>query len=310
MIEPLLEGTRLRRYRAWKRGVRATAANRWATLGRVVRQGSLRRLVDRDFQPLFICGAAGSGTTLLSALLDQTYENGLALRESARHPQAHRLLFFEKALEYPTLDEYIEDLFLPARVSAGRVRHAVLTLYRRAADYPKASAVVLDKAPNAHLVRLGALLAAFPEAQAIVLARDPVEVVEGMRRKWPQPFGAAGLEALCDFWNLMHHKALQDTESLENVLVVGYGQLVQQPETVTAAIATWAGLTARQQPKPLRDRKAKPGKGLRNVVAGEIQVVADAGAAARQNLNQAERQLIRERTGAVYAQLHSREMRL
>ncbi|MQC27113.1 MAG: sulfotransferase [Chloroflexi bacterium] len=311
MIEPRLGPEELKRYRRWKRSVRATAANLRADLAQMAGEGSLRRAFDQDFRPLFICGAASSGTTLLSGLLDQHYENALSLRESARHPLADRLLFVEKAYEYESLESYEAALRQPEGASTGRVRRAVLRLYRRAVHYPKASHVVLDKAPNAHLVRMKALRGAFPDSLAVVIFRDPLAVIEGLRRKWPHPFGTASLEALCDFWNDMHRLAMDDLKGQdEQALFISYEHLVEQAEALTAILAEWAGMEKRAEALSLVDRRNKPGKGLRNVVEGEIQIVKNTSEQARKNLSQAEQRKIRELTGPVYAQLEARQVRV
>ena len=307
IIEKLVGAQNLPRYRAWKQGVRRAARNRAETLRLAWADGSLRRLGDADFEPLFICGISGSGTTLISALLDQNYDNHLALRESARHPLADNLLWLDKTEAYENLDNYLQALYGAEGVSPARVRQATLNLYRRLARYPRTSSMVLDKAPNSHLVRIGQLLEAFPNSKAVLIYRDPVEMIEGLRRKWPKPFGNAKLDVLIAFWKDMHTSFLDQTaRKADRCLAYSYAHLVAAPEQVQDEIADSAGLQKRESPIALKDKANKPGKGIRNVVAGKIHIVRDAGKKSRENVSAEEATLIEEQTKPVLARLAER----
>lgn len=241
-------------------------------LKRSLEDRSLQRITDEDFQPVFICGIAGSGTTLLSALLDQNYRNALCLHESARMLETHPLLWMEKVNQYSSVSHYREDLYFPAGLSASRLRRAVLTTYRLLVDYPRQTSIVLDKAPNAHMVRIGKLLEAFPSARVIMIYRDPLEVLEGFIRKWPQPFAQSNLEELSAFYNDLHNQFINQTRHLEATAIIGLEALKGQTNTVIRSLAAMLGFQERSHEKAYRDRANKPGKGLRNVVNGKVRV--------------------------------------
>ena len=70
----------------------------------------VRNLADADFAPGFICGVAGSGTTLLAGLLHQRYQVAANARESARWAPEDSVLHIRPIADYPNLSEYYERL--------------------------------------------------------------------------------------------------------------------------------------------------------------------------------------------------------
>src|SRR3990172_229763 len=121
IIERFLNPKELKRYRAWKQDVRSTLKLWLKMLGLAWRNGGLRRLVDTDFYPIFLCGIAGSGTTLIGGLLDQNYESGLCIHVSDRMHETDRALWMEKSFYYDDLDEYYQDLIRPRKLSHSRI---------------------------------------------------------------------------------------------------------------------------------------------------------------------------------------------
>lgn len=306
IIERFLNPQQLKRYRAWKQDVRATIRLWRETLALALRNGDLTRLLDRDFIPVFICGAAGSGMTLIAGLLDQVYQNEICMYESNRMLETGGALWLEKSTYYDALDEYYQDLIRPRRYPVSKVRRATLGLYRRLSAYPRRSKFVLDKAPNAHLVRMGPLHKAFPASKVVLIYRDPVEVIEGFKRKWPRPYGKSSVEALCDFYNELHEIFMHDAKDFgEDLIALSYQQLVEDPEHWVEEIGRWAGLRRRKNALEYRDQPNRPGKGLRNVVDGKIEVVKDAFHDVKQTFSQEETALIRARTRAVVTKLES-----
>ncbi len=260
-----------------------------------------QRLWDEDFAPVFICGASGSGTTLIASLLNQNYEVGLYLNESVRMLNTGRDLWMDKADEYPDVNAYYNALFIPAHRPPAAIRRQLLRLYRREIIYPKTSPVVIDKGPNAHLVRFEWLRSAFPAARFVFLFRQPVESVEGLRRKWKQVFGGSPLTDLCDFWLNMHERFLEDSADYRGqVYPLAYDTLVADPPASLARVAAFARLTTRPTPLPLPDRPAKPGKGLRNVVDGKIVVMPAAHQRVDSSLTPEEELLVAERLLPAY----------
>jgi hypothetical protein len=256
----------------------------------------LRSRLDRRFTPIYVCGVAGSGNTLLAGLLHQRYATCAFLRESALRADERSPLRMEKAVTYGTLARFRAALEIPAGATVRAIRDASLRLYRREAEYPKASRFVVDKGPNAHCLRAAWLKRAFPDARFVLIHRDPAANVEGLRRKWPEIFGAAPLEEVCDFWRDLHGRFLADTRPFSrDVLVISYAELVADPEARLREAAWFCGLRARTGRQLLGDLANEPGKGLRNVVGGEIRVVGNADRAARERLPAPERAIVQAR---------------
>lgn len=300
LIERILSPEDRSKYQVWKRKGKQTFAIRKNLWRRGLKNGGFKRLSDVNFRPVFICGASGSGTTLINGLLDQQYENEFCLHESDRMKEADPDLFIEHSSFYENLDTYYKDLIRVDAYSTTRIRRAKLNLYRQLSNYPRYSDVILDKAPNSHLVRIGKLYKAFPLAKIVLIYRDPVETIEGLMRKWPQLFGRAGVSALCEFWNQTHLSFLEQTNSVrDDVFAVSYKNLVQDPLGWLERLASWADLQKRDSTKAYVDKINKPGKGLRNIVGGRINVVNEQKVKATEVLPAHDVETIREKTRVV-----------
>jgi hypothetical protein len=304
-IERWLSDEQLLRYRNWKESVRVTFRLWIEMFDLCLKDRSFHRMFDVDFLPVFLCGVSGSGTTLLSSLLDQNYVNEASIHESARHPLASRLLWMRKAEKHNDLSEYVDRMYRANDLPVNGVRRSVLSLYRRLATYPRTSRVIFDKAPNAHLARIGHLKKAFSDSKVVLIYRDPVEVIEGMRRKWPVPFGQATVEALCEFWVALHRDFLQAARLFRSdVVMLPYAELVNFPEQSLQKIADLVSLEQRNEPKYLQDQANEPGKGLRNVIGGKVSIVKNAFNQVQLKLEESEVQVIRNKTAAMLAELN------
>lgn len=81
---------------------------------------------------------------------------------------------------------------------------------------------------------------------------------------------------MCDFWESVHQIFLQDIQSFDSeVFTVSLSQLTQNSATTLEKAANFCGLRSRAAALSYPDKPNIPGKGLRNVVDGEIKVVAD-----------------------------------
>jgi len=265
----------------------------------------LRRF-DNDFQPLFICGVAGSGTTLMSSLLDQRFENSAAFHESALRFPVGASLRMESVGHYGRLDRYAEAMYLSSDSPRQGLRDEMLSLYRNRCTFPKRSNIVIDKAPNVHLVRAAQLQAAFPNARFILIFRDPRANLEGLRRKW-SVFREADLESLCAFWEQMHRTFVDQTRRFDSsVRGISFERLIQDPDGELTELATWCALTLRPHPKTYADRPNDPGKGLRGVVGGAIRVDPSAARAPKTGLTDEQRDQVDRRLSPLYKTLVQR----
>jgi hypothetical protein len=255
------------------------------------------------YRPLFICGVAGSGTTLMVGLLDQHFENACCLHESALSMPEGAALRMQAVGAYGSLEAYRQAMYLDPGMSPEAARAECEALYRDRRRQKARSNVVLDKAPNVHLVRVAALATAFPDSAFLLIYRDPASNVEGLRRKWAE-FRDAPLEEVCAFWEEVHRRFLDDTADIpERVRAVSYEALVREPEAVLEALGEAFELRRRERPLTYADRPDAPGKGLRNVVGGTIEISRRQRAPDESSLSEAEVARVRERLKAMYERL-------
>lgn len=263
---------------------------------------------DNAFSPLYISGIAGSGTTLLIALLNQHYENAVYLPESALAADENSCLHIKATHEYSNLRQYQAALPFGPQVSAEQVRAHSLKLYRRSVAHPKTGQAVLDKAPNTHLARAGLFAQAFPTSTFVLIVRNPIASVEGLRRKWPL-YREAPLGEVCDLWASLHADFMADSLGFtDRLTILTYDVLVAAPQPAIEHIATMAGLTPRRTLQSYADAPNQPGKGLRNVVAGEIKIDPKANEASEARLQAAEVEEIRARLWSQYEELQAKSL--
>lgn len=258
---------------------------------------------DSDFTPIFICGIAGSGTTLLTALLDQKYKVAASLPESALASAAHSSLRLEPVSHYPDLGTFVRALPFAEGVSTRQVYTDSLKLYRAHVRPPKLSSIVLDKAPNTHLMRAQMLAEAFPAALFLLIVRNPVTSIEGLRRKWPL-FQRASIDENCDYWERLHLAFLKDSAHFsDRWLGFTYDDFIQNTESWLDKIAVRGALVGRDELLPYADEPNDPGKGLRNVKGGKVEVDPDSEKKALRRLSSEEESRIQARLAAQYAEI-------
>ncbi|MEX2162356.1 MAG: sulfotransferase [Anaerolineales bacterium] len=258
---------------------------------------------DEDFNPIFVCGASGAGTSLLRGLLDQNFDVAASLVESARSVAEDSTLYVGPAHHYGNIDEYLQALYFPSGTTVDQVREDSLSLYRRFVRHPKRSSVVIDKSANSHLVRAEHLAAAFPPGRFILILRNPITTIEGFRRKW-HLFMNADLTELCDFWLELHRTFLQQSVAFsDRVIGLTFDDLMRDSVSNVQWIGQWADLAPRREKYPYQDESNKPGRGLRNVVQGEIRVDESAEQDSLSRISASDKETIQERIGDTYQDL-------
>ena len=250
-----------------------------AQVGGAIRR---RRNAAREFRPVFVAGAMGSGTTLLALSLAQRYECACVITENAHQVARDSFLHNAGVEAYPTVRAY-EDAIRPRPDwSVARGRDDLLQLYRSYAS--GSSEVAIDKGPNVHLLRAGFLARCFPDAFFVAVFRDPVATVEGFRRKWPT-FTRDSLEECVRFYAAIHESFLEQVSAFpERVAWVQYESLVSRYDEVLGALTQRAGLRLARKRRRLPTRGNVAGRGIRNVSGSRIGVLADANARAHENL--------------------------
>jgi hypothetical protein len=260
-----------------------------------------RRNAQREFTPVFVTGAMGSGTTLLALSLAQRHEFACVVTESAHEVDAASPLFVPRIDAFPSVAAYRSALEASGGASSERARRDLLALYRRRASRPGRFA--LDKGPNANLVRAALLARAFPDARFVLVFRDPVANVEGFRRKWPT-FGRDALDASIAFYAALHEAFLAAAPALgPRAIAVAYEALVEGYDAQLARIGGFLGLPPASRPRALPERGNHRGQGIRNVTGGRIHVVTDANQAAYACVAPGDAERIRTRLGPLHARL-------
>jgi hypothetical protein len=194
-------------------------------------------------------------------------------------------------------------MFIPDHISDEQVRNSLIQHYRRVTVYPKLSNIIIDKSPNLHLVRVKRLRNALTRSKFLLIFRDPVNSVEGLRRKWPL-FAEAELAEVCDFWESIHRVFLEESSTFTaDVISLSYDDLTKETEAVLGRLAEACGLECRQTPKMYADRPNVPGKGLRNVVNGVVKVAPEVKSPSTFCLSPRESDYIRQRLASIYDQL-------
>jgi hypothetical protein len=265
---------RLRRHVAepFDREVRARA-RRWRNAG-------------REYRPIFVCGASGGGTSLLALSLGQTFDCAAVLYESTDQVPERSVLHIPHLNTFPSVDAYQRSIAPTPAWSVDDARRDLLFCYRSYASGP--SEVVIDKGPDANLLRAGFLARCFPRGAFVGIFRDPTANVEGFRRKW-KVFGNDTLDASIRFYTLLFDTFLREAEAMpERAVLVEYERLVASPEKSLAALGARLGLAPARTRRRLWTSPNIEGMGIRNVQNNEIGFVRDANQRARDRLAPAE----------------------
>ncbi|MGI9629084.1 MAG: sulfotransferase family protein [Longimicrobiales bacterium] len=262
--------------------------------------------VRNDAEPLFICGAMGSGTTLITRLVDQHFHtNGVANETALQLPRSSPL-HIRGSHRYKSLDEMTQSMFVPADADPITVRVDLLDYYRRIQRRKGPDAkevVVVDKAPNAHLLRTSALRAAFPRSKFLFIYRNPISAVEGLRRKWAV-CARAPFDHVARFWVLLHESFERDTAFFrDDVIPVPYETLTEDPERVLDVLEALVPLKRRKGLKEFTNKANREGFGIRNVSGGRIEVVRGVSQAARDRLEPRYLELVEEIAVPVFQRL-------
>jgi hypothetical protein len=145
--------------------------------------------------------------------------------------------------------------------------------------------VVVDKGPDINPLRAEFLVSCFPDAPHLLIFRDPVANVEGLRRKW-RTFGREPLGETVRFYAEVHESFLAAAARHPALFhAVEYENLVARPAAVLAAIGERLGLATAPQRRRLTSSPNVEGQGIRNVQRSEIGYVRDANERARARLD-------------------------
>ena len=210
--------------------------------------GAGRRLLNfgETYRPIFVTGAVGSGTTFLALKLARTYECAGLVLESAHHVGSRSVLRVKSLGRVGSPRQYLEAVRPHPSWRPDGIRRDLTALYRSVAFHPGSR--IVDKGPVATMLRAPVLHQAFPDADFVLIYRDPVVNLEGFRRKWDL-FRRADLGPLVDFYATIHREFLGFRNAHpERTTVVRYEDLVTGGEARWDELARRLGLvrTARE----------------------------------------------------------------
>lgn len=259
-----------------------------------------------NYYPVFVCGISGSGTSLLAGLLDQNYKTAGFADESALRTFNDSPFKIKSSSYYVTPDNYYRNMLIPENIPPKILRKHLLKLYRVKTRFPLKAPFIIDKAPNPNMVRTKQLRKAFPESKFILIFRNPLASVEGLRRKWII-FKKASLEEVCHFWKQLHMDFLKDTEEFTfDVMGVSYEDLTSNKNEVLSYLADSIGFERREKNFNYTSRSNIPGCNLRNVQNGIIIVNEDANRESIKRLTADESVYIKKALSPFYIELKKR----
>jgi hypothetical protein len=264
---------------------------------------TLRLAVNRDriYRPIFVAGAMGGGTTLLALSLWQRFDLAAAIKESVHQVSTRSFLWRPSAHEFGSVAEYDAAIRPGEDWSVEQGRQDLLRMYR---SYARGgSETVVDKGPNANLVRAGFLARCFPDALFLLIFRDPVATIEGFRRKW-RAFGSDSLDESIRFYRRVHETFLDTIwEFPDRVVAVQYEKLVEKHDELLDTLGRTLGLAPARGRRRLEHRANTRGCGIRNIQNGRIGVVGDANRAAYERMAPAHVRRIQRELEPLYARM-------
>lgn len=292
---------------------------RWSLMDRVVRRlrsqvaeplarnvgAPIRRWrnAGREYRPIFVGGASGSGTSLLALTIGQVFDCAGVIYESNLQVSERSVLYVPDIEMFPTVADYQRAIGPHDAWSIEGARRDLLDLYRSYTSGP--SDVVIDKGPDTNLLRAGFLARCFPDASFVLVFRDPVANVEGLRRKW-STFANDSLAESIRFYTEIHERFLRGVEACsERVVAVEYETLVEHYDATTARIGERLGLAPATKRRGLWPVANVEGEGIRNVRGNRIRVVKDANQRAYERLGQEPVDEIRTALGPLHERLRA-----
>jgi hypothetical protein len=265
----------------------------------------LRRLrnVERDYRPIFVAGASGSGTSLLAVSIGQQFDMAGIVYELDSEISADSFLAVPPLDSFGSVEEYLQFLSPSDSWSVDAGRGALLDVFRACTVGP--AEAIVAKGPDMNLHRTAFLGRCFPNARFVLVFRDPVANIEGLRRKW-KIFADEPLQQSIRFWAESHERFLADAETLTGrVLAVEYESLVADTEGALDRIGARCGLVPATTKRSLQTRPNTAGKGLRNVRNSAVGVVKDANREAIERMDPRDVDTIRAALTPLHERLRS-----
>lgn len=281
---------------------RAVDANR-KRLRRVRRRFANRH---RDFDPVLVAGAMGSGTSLTALMIAKHLDCAGVVTESARQIARQSFLWMDKTESYAPIRAYEAAIGIHPEWSVDEGRNRILDMYRANAIRP--GQTIVDKGPNTNLSRAEYLLACFPTARFLLVFRDPASNIEGFRRKWSS-FGEDTIDENIRFYRELHERFLAfcDARAIP-LVVIEYERFIENPDAALTRIGEYLRLPRTTTELELEERPESGTRGIRNVRDGEIRIVDGATTDSISKLSAEEVARIRAELGPLHHEMQKRAL--
>jgi hypothetical protein len=263
----------------------------------------IRRTLNRHrrFDPIFVTGLMGSGTSLVSVVMASNLPVAGLVKEGTSEIARRSGLWLRPADSYDSIERYLADLKEQPGWQVSPERERMQALYRGRATRPDEP--IVDKGPAAHMLRARFLNQCFPRAPFVIVVRDPVASIEGLRRKW-KLFGRASLRECLEFYCRLHEESLSLFEEIGiSPIVVDFDSFTNDEHMALGRLASRLKMSPVSRTVTIESRPNVPGKGVRNVTAGRVTVMSGTSRASYQRMSHDEIDEIHQATMSTYQRM-------
>lgn len=258
--------------------------------------------------PFYISGISGSGTSLITGLMDQHFINSCTINESTLAFDDNKLLKAQSVKELGGFYEFEKQVFRYIDVNKKKqIRKECVELYKKVAKTEHVKNV-FDKSSNYHLINAELMKRAFPNSKFVIIFRNPLENIEGLQRKWNE-FKCTNIKHLSRYWINCYNRFIKFEESSLNkndFIYIDYDKLIGHPNQVINEIQSLYKFEKRDNKKYYENKENNPGKGLRNVFNGEIIISNKYKELFKENLSARDIKDIKEITFSTYKKLKNK----
>jgi len=268
---------------------------------KVLNYPKLLKSINEDFKNILIIGSTNGGTTLLTALLYQNYKIDSYLKESQFDFNVKSAFYIKRSVYFQNFKDYFNTISF-TDFDIINFKKACLSIYKlRSKPNFNQINTVIDKSPNVHFYRLKVYHKCFSNLFPIVIFRDPVEVISGMKKKWIL-FRQASIKDLAFFWVDSYNQIFEFENFTDlKLLFINLEKLKNDTDNSLKSIEDFTSIEKRKIPLSIKHSNSKQGKGLR--VSNSNNIVISSKSKIIDNLTDDEVMLIKKITNTLYGLL-------